>query len=53
MNTITTEAAVDQLRSVFAIHELPEAIVSGNGATLTCAEFGEFIQLNGMECNIV
>ena len=38
-----------KFREIFAIHELPETIVSDNGPNFTSAEFEDFLAKNGIK----
>ena len=49
MNSMSTTATINKLRSTFAIHGLPDMIVSDNGGTFTSAEFANYMQLNGIK----
>lgn len=44
MSSTTAQATVDTLRSLFAIHSLPEEIVSDNGLQFYAQEFKDKIQ---------
>ena len=48
MNEITAPSTILQLRKVFAIHGLPDVIVSDNGPTFTSECFGAFLRHNGV-----
>lgn len=48
MSNITAMATTEKLRSVFAIHGLPDAVVSDNGPTFTSEVFQEFMEKNGI-----
>ena len=39
--------AIQVLRQVFAVHGLPEVLVSDNGISFTCTEFQTFVERNG------
>ena len=47
-NDITASSTILQLRKVFAVHGLPEVIVSDNGPTFTSNCFGAFLSHNGV-----
>ena len=49
MKRITAQDTIFQLRSVFAVHGLPDRIMSDNGPTFTRQEFLDFICHNGIE----
>ena len=44
----SSQATIRALRSIFAIHSLPEIIVSDNGTAFTSSEFNDFMQKNGI-----
>ena len=46
MSSTTARATVDALRSLFAIHGLPEEIVSDNGPQFVAQEFKGFLRYN-------
>jgi hypothetical protein len=48
MSTTTSKATIERLRSVFAVHGLPERIVTNNGLQFTSQGFAEFLERNGM-----
>jgi hypothetical protein len=48
MQSTTSEKTVSALRSIFAIHGLPEQLVSDNGPQFTSIEFREFCRINGI-----
>lgn len=48
MKNITAHTTIDILRQVFAVHGLPDTLVSDNGPTLTSELFGEFMRQNGI-----
>jgi hypothetical protein len=48
MNNITAETTINELRKLFAIHGLPDMIVSDNGPTFVSEKFREFVQMNGI-----
>ena len=48
VNNATSTATVDQLRSIFATHGLPEMLVTDNGTVFTSEEFNRFMKQNGI-----
>ena len=44
----TSQTTIDKLRVIFAIHGLPEMLVSDNGTSFTSAEFQEFVSSNAI-----
>ena len=48
VGSATTQATVEQLRSIFATHGLPEMFVTDNGTVFTSTEFQTFMQVNGI-----
>ena len=44
----TTSTTLTKLRSIFAIHGIPELLVSDNGSVFTSAEFNDFVKGNGI-----
>lgn len=46
MSSITAQATVDALRSLFAIHGLPKKIISDNGPQFVAQEFKDFLRYN-------
>ena len=44
----SSATTIEQLRSIFATHGLPEMLVTDNGSIFTSAEFQEFTKLNGI-----
>jgi len=48
MSTSTATKTVEALRHVFAIHGLPDLIVSDNGAQFVSDEFNQFLKQNGI-----
>ena len=48
MSNITAPATIEKLRQVFAVHGLPDSLVSDNGPTYTSELFREFMQQNGI-----
>ena len=49
MNSSTTTKTIEALRHVFAIHGLPEQLVSDNGAQFVSDEFSHFMKENGIK----
>ena len=49
MRSITSMAAINQLRQIFARFGLPYSVVTDNGPTWTSSEFATFLQLNGIK----
>lgn len=49
MSTSTSCATVEKLQETFAIHGLPEIVVSDNGSNFTSSEFREFMERNGIK----
>lgn len=48
MSNITATTTIDKLGQVFAVHGLPDTLVTGNGTTFTSELFGEFTQQKGI-----
>ena len=48
VQSVTSSSTIQELRSVFATHGLPEIIVSDNGTAFTSSEFQEFTSKNGI-----
>ncbi|XP_042372461.1 uncharacterized protein K02A2.6-like [Plectropomus leopardus] len=48
MSNITAPTTIDKLRQVFAVHGLPDRLVTDNGPTFTSELFSEFMQQNGI-----
>lgn len=48
MSNITAPTTIDKLRQVFAVHGLPDKLVTDNGPTFTSELFSEFMQQNGI-----
>ena len=46
MSSTTAEETINALRTVFAIHGLPEELVTDNGAQFTAQEFKDFLRSN-------
>ena len=53
MTSTTSKATIGALRNVFAVHGLPEEIVSDNGPQFTSNEFRVFTQQNGIKHTLV
>jgi hypothetical protein len=49
MNSSTSMATIEKLRQSFAIHGLPETLVSDNGTCFTSQEFQIFTRKNGIK----
>ena len=49
MSSTTTSKTIDVLRHVFAIHGLPDHLVSDNGPQFTSMEFQHFLRCNGIK----
>lgn len=49
MKSTTSTATIEKLREIFAMHGLPEVVVSDNGTNFTSAEFAEFMKRNGIK----
>ena len=48
VNSATSSATIEHLRSIFSVQGLPETIVTDNGTVFTSAEFENFTKLNGI-----
>ena len=48
VNNATSTITIDQLRSIFATHGLPEMLVTDNGTVFTSDEFNRFTKQNGI-----
>ncbi len=48
VNSTSTEATVNKLREIFAIHGFPEQLVSDNGTGFASAEFQGYIKAHGI-----
>ena len=48
VNSATSTITIDQLRSIFAKHGLPEMFVMDDGSALTSEEFSTFTKQNGI-----
>lgn len=49
MNSSTSTATIEKLRQSFAIHGLPDTLVSDNGTCFTSEEFEIFMKMNGIK----
>ena len=49
VSSATSAVTIEQLRSIFATHGLPEILVTDNGSNFTSTEFQEFTQRNGIK----
>ena len=49
VHSTSAEATIQQLRSLFAVHGVPEQLVSDNGTSFTSNEFSKFTQANGLK----
>ncbi|CAC5378003.1 unnamed protein product [Mytilus coruscus] len=49
VNSATSTNTIEKLRTMFAIHGLPESIVSDNGTPFASQEFQDFVQRNGIK----
>ena len=48
-STATSQVTMDKLRSTFAVHGLPDMLVTDNGSVFTSAEFELFCKRNGIK----
>ena len=48
VSSATSAVTIEQLRSIFATHGLPEMLVSDNGSVFTSEEFKDFTKNNGI-----
>ena len=48
VSSATSATTIEQFRSIFATHGLPELLVTDNGTVFTSTEFQEFLTLNGI-----
>ena len=48
VNNATSTVTIDQLRSIFATHGIPEMLVTENGSVFTSEEFEKFTKQNGI-----
>jgi len=53
MSATTAQATVQQLRKIFAIHGLPQMIVSDNGPQFVSEEFEQFCSSRGIRHNTI
>ena len=49
MNACTSTATIKKLRQSFAVHGLPETVVTDNGTCFTSDEFSVFMRHNGIK----
>ena len=49
MNRITSAQTILQLRHVFAVHGLPDTVVTDNGPSFSSREFSTFLTYNGVQ----
>ena len=49
VTSATSTNTIEKLRAIFAIHGLPEVIVSDNGTVFTSTEFQEFVKRNDIK----
>ena len=48
MTSTTSGATADKMREIFAVHGLPEVLVTDNAANLTSSEMENFLEKNGI-----
>ena len=48
MQSITSENAISKLKDIFAIHGLPQKVVTDNGPSFTSSTFKAFMERNGI-----
>ena len=48
MNSATSTAAIQQLRTTFAQFGIPDTVVTDNGTCFTSMEFAQFMEANGI-----
>ena len=49
MKSTTSQAIIEKLRDIFAMHGLPITVVSDNGPNFTSHEFQQFLKGNGIK----
>ena len=49
VSSTSSEASIEKLRMIFAIHGIPEHIISDNGTGFTSKEFKQFTESNGIK----
>lgn len=49
VNSVTSSATTEKLRTTFASHSLPEIVVSDNGSNFVSGEFKSFLHKNGIK----
>ena len=49
MSSITSSRTIEKLSQVFAVHGLPQKVVTDNGTSFTSTEFQEFMSTNGIK----
>ena len=49
VNAATSEATIEKCRMTFAIHGIPDILVTDNGAVFTSQEFEEYMRMNGVK----
>ena len=49
VNSTSSEATIEKLRTIFSTHGLPEQIVSDNATSFTSQEFQDFTKSNGIK----
>lgn len=48
VSSATSRVTIEQLRSIFSVHGLPEIVVTDNGSVFTSSEFKHFLSINGI-----
>ena len=48
VSNATSYTTIEQLRTLFATHGIPEVLVTDNGTPFTSTEFSEFTRNNGI-----